>query len=82
MYKIDWGEKALHSLTKLDVFLAKRILIKIDKLQENPFSQNVKRLKNSSYFRLRVGDYSVIFEIIDDKIRILKIGHRKNIYAK
>ena len=44
MYKIDWGEKALHSLTKLDVFLAKRILIKIDKLQENPFSQNVKRL--------------------------------------
>jgi mRNA interferase RelE/StbE len=36
------------------------------------------------YFRLRVGDYRVIFDIQNDMLRILvlKVGHRKNVYKK
>ena len=79
-YKIDWEEKALNSLNKLDLLLARRIITKIDKLKENPFYQNVKRLKNSSCFRLRIGDYRILFEIQKNVIKILKLGHRKNVY--
>ena len=34
------------------------------------------------YRKLRVGDYRVIYKIESDKIIILKIGHRKDVYSK
>ena len=52
------------------------------KLSENPFSKDIKRLKGSNDFRLRVGDYRVIFSIEKETIQILKVGHRKNIYER
>ena len=38
------------------------------------------KLKGSNDYRLRVGDYRIIFIFDRDIIKILKIGHRKNIY--
>lgn len=80
IYEIHWDKKAKEQLKKLDLFLARRIAKKVKELNENPFYQNVKRLKNSPYFRLRVGDYRVLFEMIGNIINIVRIGHRKNIY--
>ncbi|MFA4960667.1 MAG: type II toxin-antitoxin system RelE/ParE family toxin [Candidatus Pacearchaeota archaeon] len=80
MYKIIWDEKAYESLEKLDILIIKRINKKICELSVDPFSKDIKRLKGMNAYRLRVGDYRVIFEIENDKIIILKVGHRKNIY--
>ncbi len=80
MYKIILDKEAEDYLNKLDNFVARRIISKIKLLKENPFSMDIKRLKNQSSFRLRVGDYRVLFEILGEEIRILKIGHRKNMY--
>ena len=80
MFKIIWDEKAHEKLKKLEPTLATRILKKIEEISENPFSKDVKRLKNSSLFRLRIGDYRIILEIEKNKIIILDLGHRKNIY--
>lgn len=80
MYKIILDKEAEIYLDKLDNFIARIIIKKINQLSENPFSKNVKRLKNQNLFRLRIGDYRVLFEILGEEIRILKIGHRKNIY--
>jgi len=81
MFKIRWDKRAKEELRKLETFLARRIIKKIREISEDPFS-HVKKLKGSSYFRLRVGDYRVILDI--DKsiniLNVLKIGHRKNIY--
>ncbi|MBL7087037.1 MAG: type II toxin-antitoxin system RelE/ParE family toxin [Candidatus Cloacimonetes bacterium] len=82
MFKIKWGEKALSYLDNLGFLLSKRIIKNIDNLKENPFSKNIKRLKGMDVYRLRIGDYRVLFEIDKDLIKILKIGHRKNIYKK
>jgi mRNA interferase RelE/StbE len=82
MYNIEWKENALRELEKLESFLARRILKKIDELSENPFSKDIKRLKGGDDFRLRVGDYRIIFGIEKNIIQILKVGHRKNIYDK
>lgn len=80
MFELKWEKRALQELNKFEGFIARRILKKINKLKENPFSKDVKRLQNSGYFRLRVGDYRILFTIKEEIIEIWKIGHRKNIY--
>lgn len=80
MYKIIWDVKAEEQLFKLDPLISLRIGKKVLELSENPFSKDIKKLKGTEGYRLRVGDYRVLFEILKDKICILKVGHRKNIY--
>jgi len=82
MYNIGWKEHALQDLKKLEYSISKRIIKKVEELSENPFSKDIKKLKGSDDFRLRVGDYRVIFSIEKNIIQILKVGHRKNIYAR
>ena len=82
MYNLEWKEHSLRELEKLDGFMARRILKKVGELSENPFSKDIKKLKGSDDFRLRVGDYRIIFVIEQNTIKILKVGHRKNIYDR
>lgn len=79
-YKISYEKRALLELRKLDKLLAIRIIKKIKELENDPFSKDIKRLKGQTSFRLRVGDYRVLFELLDKEIKILKVGLRKNIY--
>jgi mRNA interferase RelE/StbE len=81
-YKIIWDKKARDKLEKLETPFAQRIILKVRELSENPFSKDIKKLQGENSFRLRVGDYRVIFDIIRDAIIILNVGHRKNIYGK
>ena len=79
-FKIIWDEKAYDSLNKLELIISRRILKKVEELSKNPFSKDIKKLKGRDDFRLRVGDYRIIFYIENNIIQILKVGHRKNIY--
>ena len=80
MYKIIWDEPALEQIEKLEIVISNRIVKKIKELENEPFTKDIKRLKGSDDFRLRVGDYRIIFSINVNLITILKVGHRKNIY--
>lgn len=80
MFEIEWKEGALKQLSKLEPFIAKRIYNKVEELKENPFSKDVSRLVGRTEFKYRVGEYRVLFTIEDNKIVILRTGHRKNIY--
>jgi len=46
--------------------------------------RNAERLTNSSLgsYRFRVGDYRIVFDIEKDKIVVLRVGHRRDIYRK
>lgn len=79
-YQIVYEEEALGELEKLEPSITRRITSKIDKMSENPVSCDIKKLKGSDYYRLRVGDYRVIFIFEDSIIKIFKVGHRKHIY--
>ncbi len=81
-FKIIWDEKAYNSLQKLEPSISRRVFKKVEELSDNPFSKDIKRLKGSNDFRLRVGDYRVIFSIEQNTLQILKVGHRKNIYER
>jgi mRNA interferase RelE/StbE len=80
MYDLDWHKEASRELDKLDNFIAAIIVKKVDQLKGNPFSKDVTRLIGRDEYRLRVGDYRVIFEIMGSLIWIKKVGHRKHIY--
>ena len=82
MFSANWTARAWEELGKLEAPVARRILKKIDELIKDPHSGDIKRLKGMTAFRLRVGDYRVIFEVESNTIFILKVGHRKNIYEK
>jgi len=83
-FQIIWSESAANELKKLDRTLSKRIFNKVSQLSENPYNFDVIKMVGDPYFRLRVGDYRVVFDIQNDQLRILiiKVGHRKNIYRK
>ena len=80
-FEIVWSDSATQQLKKLDRSVAKRIFDAVSKLQQNP-TRWVRRIVNSQYYRLRVGDYRIIVDIYENELRVLvvKIGHRKNIY--
>lgn len=80
-FQIIWSESAANELKKLDRAISRRIYLKVSQLVENPY-HNVIKMAGDPYFRLRVGDYRVIFDVQNDRLRILiiKVGHRKYIY--
>lgn len=80
MYSIKWEERALRELEKFEKSISMRIFKKVDGLKDNLNSSDIKRLRGSDKFRLRIGDYRVIFSVENNSIIIWKVGHRKNIY--
>jgi mRNA interferase RelE/StbE len=61
---------------------AARLLDKIEAYATNPatLANNVKALSGSGAFRLRVGDYRVVFEETESEIIVTKIGPRGSVY--
>ena len=82
MFEIKWEKRALQELFKLEKIVASRIYKKVSTLIYGFQSRDVKRLKGENNFRLRIGDYRVIFSLENNKIIIWKVGHRKNIYKR
>lgn len=81
MYKILITKRALKDLEKIDVKIKTKIGDKIKLLINNPIGSS-KKLSTPiiGTYRFRVGEYRVIFDIDDDKVIVLRIGHRKDIY--
>ncbi len=83
MYKIIIDDKVIKDLKKIDKTWQKKIIQKIETtLTKEPYSGKKLIGNLSDYFRIRVGNYRVIYEIFDDvvTVEIIKIKHRKNIY--
>jgi len=81
MYRILLTKRAVKDLGKLNEDVKLRIKEKFNLLLNDPTGMS-KKLSSPliGTYRLRVGDYRVIFDIDDDKVIILRIGHRKDIY--
>ena len=85
-YSVEYTEKAVKSLKKLDPGVRKFLKAWIDKNLvdcENPRIYGKGLSENrSGQWRYRVGDYRILADIQDDKlvIIVIKIGHRRNVY--
>ncbi|MFH1108538.1 MAG: type II toxin-antitoxin system RelE/ParE family toxin [Planctomycetota bacterium] len=72
----------MRDLEPLSPEIARRIIAKIGLLQEG-LAGDVRRLTNfTPEYRLRVGDYRVLFEIEGDQIVIYRIRHRREVYRR
>lgn len=71
-------------LRKLPRNEEKRIRVKLAQLSKDPYTTNanVAKLQNREGYRLRIGDWRVIYDIVDDEliILVLKVGSRGGIY--
>ena len=81
MYKILLTKRALKDLGKIDSDSKIRIGEKLNGLTNDPVGSS-KKLSSAiiGTYRFRVGDYRIIFDIEDNKVIALRIGHRKDIY--
>jgi mRNA interferase RelE/StbE len=89
-YKIVVTESATKELKRIPVKMQDRIFKKIEDLAREPKPHGHKKLKNfdmpgsdqDDYYRIRVGDYRIIYTIENEQITIfiMKIAHRKDVY--
>ena len=79
MYEIIISEKAFRQLSKLEKPIQTHILKALERIRIRPEAY-VKKLVGDPGYRLRVGDYRIILDINKNKLLVLKVGHRKNIY--
>lgn len=81
MYSIEFSNDSKKFIKKLDKREAEIILNKIYSLRENPF-RSLKRLQGNKLWRLRIGNYLAIIDVIisGNKIVVVRIGKRCNVY--
>ena len=82
MYQLVIDRSAQKQLGKIPPPHFNRIIKAINNLADNPRPTGCKKLTGRSGYRIRIGNYRIIYNI-DDKILIVFVidaGHRKNIY--
>jgi mRNA interferase RelE/StbE len=84
-YKIEWKRPATKELKKLPKETISRILKAIEGLSDEPYPSGVRKLVGSEYtYRLRVGNYRIVYSVIASKsvIEIIRVRHRKDVYKQ
>jgi mRNA interferase RelE/StbE len=82
-YRVEVKEQAIKELAKLQPDVGRKIFESIEFLASNPRPrQSIKLRESASSYRLRVGDYRVLYQIDDSEktVMIFKVGHRREVY--
>ncbi|MFQ3242124.1 MAG: mRNA interferase RelE/StbE [Lentimonas sp.] len=82
LYKIVFAKRVRKDFRKIPERDATRLLSAIKLLAADPLPSHSKKLKGEELFRIRIGNYRVIYSIEDDRmiVSVVKVGHRKNVY--
>jgi len=84
VYKVNFKpsvDKDFRSIPNIEL---RKILKRIEALATNPRTPGYEKLTSQNKCRVRQGNYRIIYTIDDDelKVRVMKVGHRKDIYQK
>jgi mRNA interferase RelE/StbE len=82
-YKVTFKASVAKDLRRLDRLAAHRVLRAVESLGKNPFPTSSKKLIGSGHtFRIRVGDYRVIYIVNKQgrEVEIQKVRHRRDVY--
>ena len=81
--KVDIRKSAIKDLKHVSEPFKSKIHNKILYLKNFPNIQNIKKLTNfEPAYRLRVGDYRILFDVLDDTVIIARVLHRQSSYWK
>lgn len=84
-YSLEFTPAAAGQFRKLPVQLQARLKPHIDALEQNPRPPGIVKLEGeANTYRLRVGDYRILYEVRDQVLLVLvvKVGHRREVYRK
>ncbi|MCC6453296.1 MAG: type II toxin-antitoxin system RelE/ParE family toxin [Acidobacteria bacterium] len=85
-YAIEFVRSARKDFEKLPARIRERIVEALTVLSLNPYSEllKVKKLKGAELFRIRLGDYRVVYEVRKKQlvVVVIKVGHRSEVYRK
>jgi mRNA interferase RelE/StbE len=81
-YSLVFSKLAVKELQKINEPFYSNIKQAIINLADNPRPVGCKKLKGRDGYRIRVGNYRVIYEIFDSElvVEVVTLGHRKDIY--
>lgn len=81
-YKIEVKKSAEKELRKIPKKELIKIIDQIGSLSDNPHPPGSKKLTNQEKYRIRIGNYRVLYKVEDEilTIFVIKVGHRKEIY--
>ena len=84
-FSIEWKASAKKELKKIDRIEIPKILKEIDELSKEPYPTNHKKILGTEHiFRIKIGNYRVIYLVENQKliIEIIRVRHRKEAYRK
>ena len=84
-YRVELSNRAKRDVATLSPQVQTRILKALRTLEANPRPLGVEKLKGEDdAYRLRVGDYRILYEVHDEVLLVLvvKVGHRREVYRK
>jgi mRNA interferase RelE/StbE len=82
-YEVRIIPSAEREMNRLSATVHERLSKRILSLEDNPHPRGSKKLSGREEYRLRVGDYRILY-IIDDRnhiVTILAVGHRREVYG-
>lgn len=82
-YQIEFSAKAARQYRKLPLSIQEQLKPHIDSLENEPRPSGIKKLKGTyNGYRLRVGDYRILYEVQDNRLLILvvEVAHRRESY--
>ncbi len=83
MFNISYSNRSKKFLKKADKILVRRMIERIENLRETPITHDTKTVEGSKgLFRVRVGDYRILYEVDyrNNLIGIIKIDKRPRVY--
>jgi mRNA interferase RelE/StbE len=81
-YRVILSRSARKQLERFSNEISNRIFNKLSELEINPRPSGCKKLQNRDAWRIRIGDYRVIYEIYDKVLQVIvvTVGHRREVY--
>ncbi|MFN3420533.1 MAG: type II toxin-antitoxin system RelE family toxin [Armatimonadota bacterium] len=81
-YSVFLASRAIRDYRKLPKEVQERISQALEKLRENPRPHGCEKVIGSDSWRIRIGDYRIIFKVDDENktVTVTRIGHRKDVY--
>jgi mRNA interferase RelE/StbE len=83
MYRVELAARAERAFRDLPADVQRRLVPAIEALAQDPRPPRCKKLSGEeSVWRIRVGDYRIVYQIRENELRVLviKVGHRREIY--
>ena len=82
MYEVELRRHVTKSLDRLKEPDFSRIITELSEIEQNPRPKGVEKLRGTELWRIRVGDYRLVYQISDEtrKIIVVRVGHRRDVY--